>query len=174
MSVQIVLKLEDAKGPINGESIVGKGTKATHENEIDVISWSWGITQTGSAHIGSGGGAGSADVHDLTVVKYVDKASPLLASACFNGSHLKKATLTCIKVAGGDPGKPKTTIDFVKVTMTGTVMISSFSPGGSGSDDRFTETVTIHFSDVEYDYTGQKADQTPDTPVLSGAIHVGT
>ncbi len=170
MSVQIVLKL----GDIKGESIVGKGGKPSHENEIDVISWSWGITQTGSSHVGSGGGAGTADVHDLTIVKYVDKSSPIIASACFNGSHLKQAVLTCIKVAGGEPGKPKVAVDFVKITMTGTVMVSSFSPGGSGSDDRFTETITLHFSDVEYEYTPQKADNTPDTPIPSSPMHIGT
>jgi type VI secretion system secreted protein Hcp len=177
MSVQIVLRIGkkgDAAG-IDGESIVGKGGSPTHEGEIDVLSWSWGITQTGSAHVGSGGGAGTADVHDLTITKYVDKASPLLAKFCFLGTVIKpNAILTCIKVAGGtDPSKPNK-VEFIKITMGGTVMISSFSPGGSGSDERFTETITLHFSEVTYEYTTQGPDNTKGTPGDSGLLQIGT
>jgi type VI secretion system secreted protein Hcp len=165
MSVQIVLKL----GDIKGESIV-----EGHIGDIDVVSWSWGITQTGSSHIGSGGGAGAADVHDLTITKYVDKASPNIASFCYTGAPVPKETiLTCIKVGGGSPDK-QNKVEFVKITMGGTVMISSFSPAGAGSDERFTETITIHFSQVQYEYTTQKADNTKGETIPSKLIKVGT
>lgn len=165
MSVQIVLKL----GDIKGESIVDK-----HKEELDVVSWSWGITQTGSSHIGSGGGAGSADVHDLTITKYVDKASPNIAKFCYTGAPLKGgAVLTCIKVGGGTPQSPKK-VEFVKITMTGTVMVSSFCPAGAGSDERFTETITIHFSEVLYEYTMQVGDNNPGDTIGSETIKVGT
>jgi type VI secretion system secreted protein Hcp len=165
MSVQIVLKL----GNIKGESIV-----ENHKEEIDVVSWSWGITQTGSSHVGSGGGAGAADVHDLTITKYVDKASPNIAKFCYTGAPIPETTiLTCIKVGGGTPEAPKK-VEFVKITMSGTVMVSSFSPAGSGSDERFTETITLHFSQVQYEYTVQKPDNSKGDTVPSGTIKVGT
>lgn len=165
MSVQIVLKL----GDIKGESIV-----ENHKEEIDVVSWSWGITQTGSSHIGSGGGAGSADVHDLTITKYVDKASPNIAKYCYTGAPMKgDVLLTCIKVGGGTPEKPNK-VEFVKIKMTGTVMVSSFSPAGAGSDERFTETITIHFSEVLYEYTLQGKDNAKGDTVGSETIKVGT
>jgi type VI secretion system secreted protein Hcp len=165
MSVQIVLKL----GDIKGESIVDG-----HKDEIDVVSWSWGITQTGSSHVGSGGGAGAADVHDLTITKYVDKASPNIAAFCYTGAPVPKETvLTCIKVGGGTPDKPNK-VEFIKVTMSGIVMISSFSPAGSGSDERFTETITIHFSQVQYEYTVQKDKNEKGETIPSKLIKVGT
>jgi type VI secretion system secreted protein Hcp len=149
MSVQIVLKL----GDIKGESIV-----ENHKDEIDVVSWSWGITQTGSSHVGSGGGAGAADVHDLTVT----------------GAPMKgDVILTCIKVGGGTPDKPNK-VEFVKITMGGTVMVSSFSPAGAGSDERFTETITIHFSQVQYEYTVQKDKNEKGDTIPSKLIKVGT
>lgn len=165
MSVQIVLKL----GDIKGESIV-----EGHKEEIDVVSWSWGITQTGSSHVGSGGGAGAADVHDLTITKYVDKASPNIAAFCYTGAPIPKDTiLTCIKVGGGTPDKPNK-VEFIKITMNGTVMISSFSPAGSGSDERFLETITIHFSQVQYEYTVQKGQNEKGETIPSKLIKVGT
>lgn len=165
MSVQIVLKL----GDIKGESIV-----ENHKEEIDVVSWSWGITQTGSSHVGSGGGAGAADVHDLTISKYVDKASPNIAKFCYTGAPIPaKTILTCIKVGGGTPEKPNK-VEFIKITMSGVVMISSFSPAGSGSDERFLETITIHFSEVLYEYTTQTDKNAKGDTIPSGTIKVGT
>jgi len=49
MAVDMFLKLD----PIKGESADQK-----HKNEIDVLSWSWGLNQTGSQHHSAGGGAG--------------------------------------------------------------------------------------------------------------------
>ena len=101
MSVNIVLKIKE----IPGESSI-KG----HEKEIDCLSWSWGMTQSSSAHLATGAGTGSADVHDLTITKYVDVATPNLHTACFNGSDVGPSVLTAIKV-GGKSGN----IDYVKI-----------------------------------------------------------
>jgi Hemolysin-coregulated protein (uncharacterized) len=144
MAVSICLKI----GKISGESVI-KG----HEKEIDVLAWSWGLSQSASAHISTGAGTGSADVQDLHITKYVDAASPVLIQECFKGSDHKEATLTVKKVGG------KTPIDMVKITMSGTVFISSVHTGDAGADDRFTESVTLNFAKVKFEYTGQTADQ---------------
>jgi len=52
----------------------------------------------------------------------------------------------------------------VKIKMT-EVIISSVSTGGSGSEDRLTENVTLNFVTVAVDYTPQKKDGSPDSPV---------
>ena len=49
MAVDMFIKI---KG-IDGES---KGVK--HEGQIDVLAWSWGMSQSGSFHVGGGGGHG--------------------------------------------------------------------------------------------------------------------
>ena len=144
MAVSIVLKL----GKIQGESVCSK-----HEKEIDVLEWSWGLTQSASAHVATGAGSGSADVRDLTIKKYIDSASPTLLQECFFGHDHKEAVLTVLKAGG------KTAIEMVKITMSGTVFISSVNTGHPTPDDRYTETVTLNFAKVKFEYTGQNADQ---------------
>jgi type VI secretion system secreted protein Hcp len=144
MAVSIVIKI----GKIQGESLVTK-----HEKEIDVLEWSWGLTQSASAHVATGAGSGSADVRDLTIKKYVDSATPTLLQECFYGHDHKDATLTVLKAGG------KTAIEMVKMTMSGTVFISSVNTGYPTPDDRYTETVTLNFAKVKFEYTGQNADQ---------------
>jgi type VI secretion system secreted protein Hcp len=144
MAVSICIKI----GTIKGESQI-KG----HETDIDVLEWSWGLTQSASAHVGPGAGSGSADVRDLTIKKYVDAATPTLIQECFFGSDHKTATLTVLKAGG------KTAVEMVKMTMSGTVFISSVNTGHPEPNDRYTETVTLNFAKAKFEYTGQNPDQ---------------
>ncbi len=70
MPVDMFLKL---KG-IDGESIDAK-----HKGEIDVLAWSWGLSEE-PPQTGGGGGVGKVKPQDLSVHKLVDIASPLLLS----------------------------------------------------------------------------------------------
>ena len=85
MATDIFAKL----GDIKGESLDAK-----HKDEIEVLSYSWGVTNAGSMGYGSGGGEGKATFHDLSFVHKVDKASPVLMQACATGTHLKEAIIT--------------------------------------------------------------------------------
>ena len=69
MASDIFAKLGDIKGESND---------AKHKDEIEVLSWSWGVTQTGSMAHGGGGGEGKATFHDLHFMHHIDKASPVL------------------------------------------------------------------------------------------------
>src|SRR5215469_13888573 len=124
MAVDMFLELPE---PIKGETI-DKEYKS--KNAIDILAWSFGMSNSGTFHQGSGGGAGKANVQDISVTKYVDKASAELMNACLTGAHLKEATLT-VRKAGGKP------LEYIKVTMT-EVLVTSVSTGGSGGEDRLT------------------------------------
>ena len=77
------------------DGIDGDSTSVQHKGEIDVQSWSWGVTQTGSSGGGGGGGgAGRAVFQDFHFVSRISKASPALFLACATGQHHKDATLT--------------------------------------------------------------------------------
>ena len=141
MAVDMFLKLD---------SIKGESVDAKHPDEIDVISWSWGMTQSGTTHAGPGGGAGKVNVQDLSLTKYIDSATPNLAKFCCTGEHFKKAVLT-VRKAG------KTPLEYLKVTMEEGI-ISGLSTGGSGGSDRLTETVTLNFAKFKVEYVPQKAD----------------
>ena len=151
MATDMALKL----GGIEGES-----QKDGHTNEIDVLSFSYGASQSGTAHVGTGSTAGQANVHDLTVTKYVDKSSPLLFLTCVTGSHVPEAILS-VRKAGGKP------LDYLKVTLS-QVLVTSVSTGASGGDDRVQETVTLNFSTIKQEYTPQNKDGTGLGPVIKG------
>jgi type VI secretion system secreted protein Hcp len=140
MAMDMFLKIGDLKGEAQDDK---------HKEEIDVLAWSWGFSQSGSAHIGAGGGSGKVNVQDLSFTKHIDKASPDLYLSCCNGKHLDKAVLT-VRKAGENP------LEYLIITMED-VLISSITPGGSGGEDRLAENVTLNFARVKVDYTEQTA-----------------
>jgi len=79
------------------DGIEGESADAKHSKTIDVLAWSWGMSQSGTFHIGSGGGQGKANVQDLSFTKVVDSASTKLQHACVVGDHIAKAVLTVTK-----------------------------------------------------------------------------
>ena len=138
MAVDMYLKLE----PIKGES-----QDAKHKDEIDILSWSWGMSQTGKHHTGTGGGAGKVNVQDLTFTHWVDKASADLLKACTKGQHINKGILV-VRKAGGDA------LEYIKLTLEG-IIVTSVQTGGSHGDDLLTENVTLNFSKFKYEYKQQ-------------------
>jgi type VI secretion system secreted protein Hcp len=145
------------------DSLKGESRDKAHAGEIDVLAWSWGLSNSGSAHVGGGAGAGKVNVQDLSFTKYVDKSSPDLLLAACNGKHYKSALLT-VRKAGEKP------LEYLKITMT-EVLITSVSTGGSGGEDRLTENVTLNFAQVKVDYIEQtKEGGAGDKPSMSWNI----
>jgi type VI secretion system secreted protein Hcp len=134
---------------LSADKIDGESKDSKYTGKIDVLAWSWGLSQSGTTHSGSGSGAGKANFQDLSFTKYYDKASPNLQKACATGQHLAKAVLICRK-AGGEQ------IDYITMTMEN-CLISSVSTGGSGGEERFTENVSINFGKFKIEYTIQDA-----------------
>jgi type VI secretion system secreted protein Hcp len=139
------------------DGVKGESVDKKHSKTIDVLAWSWGMAQSGTTHMGPGGGSGKVQVHDLSFTKYVDSASPQLMLFCSNGKHLKEAKLFIRRAAGEKEGG----LEYLKITMN-EIIITSLSTGGSGGEDRFTEHVTLNFADVKVEYTPQKDDGTAD------------
>lgn len=153
MAVDFFLKLDG----IDGES-----TDAKHKGEIDIESFSWGATNSGSAAHGSGAGAGKVAMQDFTFTSAVSKASPKLFLACASGEHIKVAQLTARKA-----GKEQQ--EFLKVTMED-VLVSSYKMEGSASGDAAapTDQVSINFAKIRVDYSPQRADGSVDQAVSTG------
>jgi len=78
-------------------TIKGESRDVKHPDEIEVLTWSWGVSQSGATTAGAGGGAGKASFQDLTLTHHVDKASPALMRACAAGEHIKDATIVLRK-----------------------------------------------------------------------------
>jgi type VI secretion system secreted protein Hcp len=145
MAVDIFLKLDKIKG----ESVDDK-----YAGEIDIMQWSWGMTQSGTTHLGPGGGAGKVNVSDLTLTKYVDMSTHELLKACASGKHIASGELI-VRKAGSVP------LEYMRIEMTD-IMVSSYQTGGSEDGmDRVMETVTLNFAKYNVIYTSQKNDGAP-------------
>lgn len=141
MAVDMFLKLE---------GITGESQDTVHTKEIDVLAWSWGLSNSGTAHVGGGAGAGKVNVQDLSFTKYVDMASGPLMLASSNGKHISKATLV-VRKAGESP------LEYITIVMSD-CLVTSVSTGGSGGEDRLTENVSLNFAKVEVKYKEQAKD----------------
>ena len=128
--------------------IKGETTDDKHKDEIDVLSYSWGVSQTGTFAFGGGAGAGKAQFNDFNFTTNVSKASPALFLACASGTHIKEATIS-VRKKGENPQ------DYLILKMTD-VMISSYNAAGSSGGDRPTESINMAFAKIEFTYKTQK------------------
>jgi type VI secretion system secreted protein Hcp len=128
-------------GDIKGESLDSK-----HKDEIELLSWSWGVSHPVSGS-GGGGGAGKARFNDLSFTHKIDKASPLLLKACAAGQHLKEATITRRKAGKGQQ-------EFLVIKMNDVLVTSVADSDESGGDQM--ESVTLAFAKVDLEYRPQK------------------
>ena len=140
MAVDMFLKLS---------GVAGESKDKTHTKEIDILAWTWGMSNSGSAHVGGGAGSGKVSVQDLSVTKYIDSSSAPLMLSCCNGEHFDSAVLT-VRKAGEKP------LEYVTIKLQ-EVLITSVETGGSGGEDRLTENVTLNFAKVKVEYLPQEA-----------------
>lgn len=138
MAVDMFIKIGDLKGETKDKD---------KKDFIDVLAWSWGLSQSGTTHTGGGGGSGKVSVQDISLTKYVDIASAKLMLACCTGKHFDTAQLI-VRKAGEKP------LEYIVIDMT-EVIISSVSTGGSGGEDRLTENVSLNFAKVKFTYAKQ-------------------
>jgi type VI secretion system secreted protein Hcp len=143
MAVDIFLKLDGIKG---------ESQDSKHKEEIDVMSYSFGASQSGTMAYGGGGGAGKVQFQDLSFTHRVDKSSPILFLHCANGHHIKEATLTNRKA-----GKEQQEYLVLKLT---DLIVSSVQHGDSAGGELPMESVSINFAKIEMEYKEQKKDGT--------------
>jgi type VI secretion system secreted protein Hcp len=130
---------------IKFDGVDGEATHKDHKGEIEVLSWSWGVSNAAGT-TGGGSGRGKATPGDMHFMHLYDKASPVLAKQCANGKHFKSVVLTSRKSGEGQK-------DFFKMTMK-EVFISSVQPSGSSGGD-IAESVSMTYKEIEFSYKPQ-------------------
>jgi type VI secretion system secreted protein Hcp len=159
------------------DGIKGESADAKHKGEIDILSFSWGMSQTGVSSTGGGGGAGKVKVNDIAFTKKTDASSPLLMLNCANGAHIKEANFV-VRKAGGEQ------LEYLKIKLTD-VLVSSYKPHGmedaaddwearaqgvkAPADEIPMDQFSLNFAKVEYSYQPQGADgKAQGGPILAG------
>jgi len=138
------------------DGVKGEATDDKHKDEIDIDSYSWGMSHPVDPG-GTGQSAGTSTATQLVVSKTVDKATPNLMKFCLNAKSFEKVVLTCRKMGG-------TPIENLMITMFNTI-VASVQDSGSGEGAPAHESVSFAFTKVEVEYTPQKEDGTADGSV---------
>src|SRR4029079_3585668 len=120
------------------------------KDEVEVLSWSWGVSQTGSMSYGGGGGEGKANFAECIFTHHVDKASPVLLKVCATGEHIKEATITVRKAGKGQQ-------EFLIIKMND-IIITHVAPSAAGDGTPPAESVALQCAKVDLEYKPQKAD----------------
>ena len=131
------------------DGIQGESLDFKHKFEIDVLSFSWGATQSSTLARAGGGGAGKVQMEDMQFVKRVDKASPILMRACATGEHFKGAIVSVRKAGKGQQ-------EYLKWTLTD-VLVSSYQTGGSQGTTP-ADQFALNFGRIDVEYKEQMPD----------------
>lgn len=132
------------------EGIDGESEDSKQKGWIELLSWSWGEVQTGSAGKGGGSGVGKVDMQDFSFTKFLDKATPKLMLFCASGKHIPTVEFMARK-AGGEQEH------YMKMKLID-VLVSSFQTSNSaGSGSLPVESISINFSKIELEYFQQDA-----------------
>lgn len=130
------------------DGIDGECTDSKHQKWIEVVSYSGGVEQLGSIHSAGGQSTtGRANFHDLSVVKYLDAATPKLRKYCAQGEHIKTGELQLCQAT-------KDKHPYMKYLLED-VVISSVRASGSGGGEAGlpTEEVSMRYAKISWEYT---------------------
>lgn len=142
------------------EGIEGESVDQAHAGEIEVLSFSWGMSQGASSF--SRGGAQKPSVSDFSFSAFTSKATPKLMLACLQGEHISQAVVS-FATREGATGP----VDYMKFKFED-LLVSSFHAGGAGADAMPTESFSLNFAKMRVDYQRQNADGTLGTPTTMG------
>jgi len=128
------------------------GPSTSKTNAIDILSFSFGASQTATYGPGASGKearAGRANVTDVTIMKVLDKTSPALFDHCVTGNVLSKVTLLYDKPVGDSQQ------DYFKIELTDALITSVQL---SGSQENPVESVSFAFQKVLVAYNPEGDD----------------
>jgi type VI secretion system secreted protein Hcp len=126
------------------------GPSTSKAGAIDILSFSFGASQTAVIGVGSSGGearAGRANLADISIMKVVDKVSPLLFDDCVTGNYLKKVDIIYDKPMGDNQE------EYYKIHLED-ALITSIQH--SGSSENPMESVTFAYSKIKVSYNPEE------------------
>jgi type VI secretion system secreted protein Hcp len=154
--------LLELKSPV----VKGESLDKQYKDAIEIDSWSWSGHNASTHQFGSGGGAGKVSLGDIQFSKsIVDSATVTLFSMLCKGTHVKEAILHCRKKGGGKEGSEQ--VEFLKISMKNCT-VSSLSLGGHGSATGVSESASLAYEEIKFEYTKQKEDGTKDATSQGG------
>ena len=125
--------------------IKGESSTSGHVDDIEVRSWSWGVSA--SSAIGSTAATGRRQYKHLVIVKKIDSASTALCAALATNDEVKEAKLT-LRKAGGDA------LDYYTMTLAQARIVAIDLEVDHHGDP--VEKVAIAFGKIDIEYKRQQ------------------
>jgi len=137
-------------------TIAGTATDKNHAGQIQLQTFSAGVSNTGSPS-GGGGGAGKPTCEAIGATKGIDQATPPLWRAAFTGQHYQSAQID-FQRSGSIP------LVFLKYELSDVVVASTEDAGST--NDFGEETIALRWSKVKVTYSMQS----PTGRVVSNSV----
>ena len=139
MSVEILMKIP---------GVDGEAQTSGHVKDIELHSFSMGASNPSGVSSGTGSGAGKVDISSLSIQKSVDLSSAKLFQQCCAGKHFDEATIVCREAGGESP------VDYWTIKLK-QVYIDNVSWGASSGGGKPSESVSISFAEIKFEYYSQ-------------------
>lgn len=133
------------------DGIEGESTAKGHEKEIEILSWSWGVSQNSVASTARA--TSRPCVSDISFTKMTDKSTPALMLSAVMGMPIPKAVLK------GRKGTDKP-VEYLTFELKN-VFVTSYNMGGAGGDSLPVDQFSLQFASMSVEYVQQKADGSP-------------
>lgn len=139
---------------LNG--IKGEAQDEQYKEAIEIESWSLSAHNASTAAFGTGSGAGKVSLGDIQLSKrIVDIATTSLFKALCTGKVVADGVLHCRKKGGGEDGAAQ--VEYLKISLFNCT-VTSVSLGGHGSATGVSESISMSFEKIQFEYTGQNPD----------------
>jgi type VI secretion system secreted protein Hcp len=146
------------------DGIEGEAQDSKFNGKIEIQSFHWGASNNSSYISGTGGNIGKGQIQDISISKFMCKASPELFKRCVTGKQISKGKLSLCKLAGDDENSK---LAYYEVELEN-VVITSHQFAASGGQQLPMESITLHFVVAKSTYKPQQNDGS-----LGGGIPFG-
>ena len=136
--------------------IKGESTDLKHKDEIEVLSFTQSWINTGDFGTGGGGGAGKVTCGAITLMKNIDKSSPLLLKGVITGQHFKDAVISF--------QTDNKASEYYQIALND-VFVSELTQTDAQDPNRIFEKLVLNASAFEFKYTPQTIKGSAGAPI---------
>jgi len=133
---------------IKFDGVDGEAKDKDHSNWSDLLTFSQGIIQPGSAATGPTRRRGDVILEDISVTKELDKASPKIAESVCKGKVFPKVEIH-LTASYTDAGR----VTYYAYELKNVLVTSYNISGSSQAEDVPTEVFNLNFEEIKVTYT---------------------